>query len=168
MKQGCILSPYLFNLYAEAIMHAAGLDEETAGVKKADMKINNPRCADDTTIMAESVEDLERLLKIVKTHSAQAGLYLNNKKTKIMTKDDAKEFKIDVEKIEMVQSFNFLGSQISEDGSSSVEVKRRLSMARTALTNLKELEAMTYQEKPIPEWLKRCSFQQHCMVVEVG
>ncbi|XP_063602898.1 uncharacterized protein LOC134778895 [Penaeus indicus] len=130
VRQGCILSPYL--LYAESIMREAGLEEERAGNKIAGMTINNQRYADDATLIAENAEDLEKLIKRVKTHSAQTGLYLNIKKTKVMTTDNVDEFKADGEKVEVVQSFNFLGSHIFKNGETSEEIKRRLSMARTA------------------------------------
>ena len=82
--QGCILSPYLFNLYAEYIMRNAGLEEPQAGIKIARRNINNLRYADDTTLMAESEEELKSLLVKVKEESEKAGLKLNIQKTKIM------------------------------------------------------------------------------------
>ena len=83
--QGCILSPCLFNLYAEYIMRNTGLDEAQAGIKIAGRNINNLRCADDTTLMAESEEELKSLLMMkVKEESEKAGLKLNIQKTKIM------------------------------------------------------------------------------------
>ena len=83
--QGCILSPCLFNFYAESIMRNAGLDEAQAGIKIAGRNINNLRYADDTTLMAESEEELKRLLMKVKEESEKVGLKLNIQKTKIMT-----------------------------------------------------------------------------------
>ena len=80
--QGCILSPYLFNLYAEYIMRNAGLEEAQAGIKTAGRNINNLRYADDTTLMAESKEELKSLLMKVKEESEKAGLKLNIQKTK--------------------------------------------------------------------------------------
>ena len=82
--QGCVLSPCLFNLYAEYIMRNAGLDETQAGIKIAGRNINNLRCADDTTLMAESEEELKSLLMKVKEESEKVGLKLNIQKTKIM------------------------------------------------------------------------------------
>ena len=82
--QGCILPPYLFNLYAEYIMRNAGLDEAQAGIKIAGRNINNPRYADDTTLMAESEEELKSLLMKVKEKSEKVGLKLSIQKMKIM------------------------------------------------------------------------------------
>ena len=82
--QGCILSPYLFNLYAENIMRNAGLEEAQAGIKIAGRNINNLRYADDTTVMAKSEEELKSLLMKVKVESEKVGLKLNIHKTKIM------------------------------------------------------------------------------------
>ena len=84
VPQGCILSPCLFNLYAEYIMRNAGLDEAQAGIKIAGRNINNLRYADDTTLMAESEEELKSLLMKVKEESEKVGLKLNIRKTKIM------------------------------------------------------------------------------------
>ena len=84
VRQGCILSPYLFNFYAEYIIRNAGLDEAQAGIKTARRNINNLRNADDTTLMAESEEELKSLLMKVKEESEKVGLKLNIKKTKIM------------------------------------------------------------------------------------
>ena len=83
VHQGCILSPCLFNFYAEYIMRNAGLEETQAGIKRAGRNTNNLRCADDTTLMAESEEELSLLMK-VKAESEKAGLKLNIQKTKIM------------------------------------------------------------------------------------
>ena len=84
VRQGCVLSPCLFNFYAEYIMRNAGLEEAQAGIKIAGKNINNPRYADDTTFMAESEEELKRLLMKVKEESEKVGLKLNIQKTKIM------------------------------------------------------------------------------------
>ena len=85
--QGCMLSPCLFNLYAEYIMRNAGMDETQAGIKIAGRKINNLRYADDTTLMAENEEELERLLMRVKEENEKAGLKLNIQKIEIMASD---------------------------------------------------------------------------------
>ena len=90
VRQGCILSPYLFNLYAEHIIRNAGLEETEIGVKIAGRQINNLRYADDTTLMAENKEDLKNLLLKVKKESAKAGLLLNIKKNKIMSVGNVK------------------------------------------------------------------------------
>ena len=84
VRKGCILSPCLFNLYAEYIMQNAGLEESQAGIKIAGRNVNNLRYADDTTLMAESEEELKNLLMKVKGESEKAGLKLNIQKTKIM------------------------------------------------------------------------------------
>ena len=84
VRQGCILSPCLFNLYAEYIMRNAGLEEAQAGIKIAERNINNLRYTDDTTLMAESKEELKSLLMKVKEESEKAGLKFNIQKTKIM------------------------------------------------------------------------------------
>jgi len=84
VRQGCILSPCLFNLHAEYIMRNAGLEEAQAGIKIAGRNINNLRYADDTTLMAESEEELKSLLMKVKVESEKVGLKLNIQKTKIM------------------------------------------------------------------------------------
>ena len=96
--QGCILSPYLFNLYAEYIVWNARLDESQAGIKIAGRNTNNLRYADDTTLMAESEEELKSLLIKVKEESEKAGLKLNIQKTKIMASGPITSWQIDVEK----------------------------------------------------------------------
>jgi len=109
--QGCILSPCLFNLYAEYIMRNAGLEEAQAGIKIAWRNINNLRYADDTTLMAESKEGLKRLLMKVKEESDKAGLKLNIQKTKIMASGPITSWQIDGETMETVTDFIFLGSK---------------------------------------------------------
>ena len=97
--QGCILSPYLFNLYAEYIVRNAGLDEAQAGIKIAGRNINNLRYADDTTLMVESEEELKSFLMKVKEESEKVGLKLNIQKTKIMAFDPITEWQIDGETV---------------------------------------------------------------------
>ena len=109
--QGCILSPCLFNLYAESIMWNAGLDEAQAGIKIARRNINNPRYAVDTTLMAESEEELKTLLMKVKEESEKVGLKFNIQKTKIMASGPITSWQIDEETIETVANFNFRGLQ---------------------------------------------------------
>ena len=116
VRQGCILSPCLFNLYAEYIMRNAGLDEAQAGIKIAGRNINNLRYADDTTFMAESEEELKNLLMTVKEESGKAGLKLNIQKTNIMTSGPIISWQIDGETVETVSDFIFLGSKITADG----------------------------------------------------
>src|SRR5574341_612530 len=104
--QGCILSPYLFNLYAEYIMRNAGLDEARAGIKAAGRNINNLRYA-DTTLMAESEEELKSFLMKVKEESEKVGLKLNIQKTKIMASCPITSWETDGETVETVSDFNF-------------------------------------------------------------
>ena len=134
--QGCILSPCFFNLYAEYIMRNAGLEEAQAGIKVARRNINNFRYADDTTLMAESEEELKSLLVKVKEESEKVGLKLNIQKTKIMTSDPITSCQIDGETVETVVDFIFLGSKITADGDCSHEFKRCLLLGRKVMTNI--------------------------------
>ena len=109
--QGCILSPCLFNLYAEYIMRNAGLEKAQAGIKIARRNINNLRYADDTTLMAESEEELKSLLIKVKEESEKAGLKLNIQKTKIMASGSITLWEIDGKTVETVSDFYFAGLQ---------------------------------------------------------
>uniref|UniRef100_A0A4W2I0E8 Reverse transcriptase domain-containing protein n=1 Tax=Bos indicus x Bos taurus TaxID=30522 RepID=A0A4W2I0E8_BOBOX len=136
VHQGCILSPYLLNLYAEYIMRKAGLDEAQAGIKIARRNINNLRYADDTTLMAESEEELKSLLMKVKEESEKVGLKLNIQKTKIMASGPITSWQIDGETVETVADFIFLGSKITADGDFSHEIKRCLLFGRKVMTNL--------------------------------
>ena len=111
--QGCILSACLFNLYAEYIMRNAGLLETQAGSKIAGRNINHLRYADDTTLMAESEEELKSLLMNMKEESEKVGLKLSIQKTKIMTSGPITSWQIDGETVEMVDDFIFLGSKIT-------------------------------------------------------
>ena len=134
VRQGYILSPCLFNLYADYIMRNAGLDEAQAGIKIAGRNINNFRYADDTTLMAES-EELKSLLMKVKEDSGKIGLKLNIQKTKIMASGPITSWQIDGEAMETVTDFIFGGSKITADGDCSHEIKRRLLLGRKAMTN---------------------------------
>ena len=109
--QGCILSPCLFNLYAEYIMRNPRMDEVRAGIKIAGRNINNLRYADDTTLMAESEEKLKSLLMKVKEKNQKVGLKLNIQKTKIMASGPITSWEIDGETVETVSDFIFLGLQ---------------------------------------------------------
>ena len=124
--QGCILSPCLFNLYPEHIRQNARLDEAQAGIKTARRNINNLRYADDTTLMAESKEELKSLLMKVKEENEKVGLKLNIQKTKIMASSPTTSWQIDGETMETVTDFIFLGSKITADGDCSHEIKRGL------------------------------------------
>ena len=109
VRQGCMLSPCLFNLYAEYIMRNAGLEEAQAGIQIAGRNINNLRYADDTTLMAESAEKLKSLLMKVKEESEKVGLKFNVQKTKIMTSGPITSRQIDGETVETVSDFIFGG-----------------------------------------------------------
>ena len=114
VRQGCVLSPYLFNL----------------------------RYADDTTLLAESKEELLQLAtnQNVKEKSAQAGLYLNLKKTKVMSTEEIEEFEVDGEKVGVEQDFIFLGAKIEDSGSRKGYILRRLALGRAAMTGLNKLQ----------------------------
>ena len=137
VRQGCILSPCLFNLYAEYIMRNAGLEGAQAGIKIAGRNISNLRYADDTTLMAESEEELKSLLMKVKEETGKVGLKLNFQKTKIMTSGPITSWQIDGETVETVSNFILGGSKITEDGDCSLEIKRRLLLGRKDRTNWK-------------------------------
>ena len=117
--QGCILSPCFFNFSVEYIMRNAGLDEAQAGIKIARRNINNLRYADDTTLMAESEEELKSLLMKVKVDSKKVGLKLNIQKTKIMASGPSTSWQIYGETMETVTNFIFWGSKITADGDCS-------------------------------------------------
>ena len=126
VRQGCILSltPCLFNFYAEYIMQNAGLDEAQAGIKIAGRNINNLRYSDDTTLVAQSEEELKSLLIKVKEESEKTGLKLSIQKTKIMASGPLPSWKIDGETMETVTDVIFLISKITPDGDCSHEIKR--------------------------------------------
>ena len=109
-RQGCILSPCLFNFYAEYIMRNAGLEEAQTGIKIAERNLNNLRYADDTTLMAESEEQLKSLLMKVKEESEKVGLKLNIQKMKIVASVPITSWEIDRETVETVLDFIFWGS----------------------------------------------------------
>ena len=111
--EGCILSPCLFKLYADYIMRNTGLDEAQAGIKIARRNINNLRYADDTTLMAESKEELKSLLMKVKEESEKSGLKLNIRKTKIMASGPITSWQIDGETLETVTDFILFFAPIS-------------------------------------------------------
>ena len=135
VHQGYILSPCLFNLYAQYIMRNAGLDEAQAVIKTSGRNINNLRYADGTTLMAESGE-LKSLLMKVKEESGKVGLKLNIQKTKIMASGPITSWQIYGETVETVADYIFLGSKITADGDCSHEIKRCLLLGRKAMTNL--------------------------------
>ena len=126
VREGCIFSPCLFNFYAEYIMRNAGLEEAQAGIKIAGRNINNLRYAVDTTLMAESEEELKSLLMKVKEKSEKVGLKLNIQKTKIMAPGPIISWETDEETVETVSDFIFWDSKITADDDCSHEIKKRL------------------------------------------
>ena len=134
VHQGCILSPCLFNFYAEYIMWNASVDETQAGIKIARKNINNPRYADDTTIMAESEEELKNLLMKMKEKIEKPGLKLNIHKTKIMASGPITSWQIDGETVETVTDFILGGSKNTADGGFSHAIKTFLLLGRKAMT----------------------------------
>ena len=120
-------------------MRNAGLEEAQAGTKIARRNINNLRYADDTTLMAESEEELKSLLMKVKEDSKKVGLKLNIHKTKIMASGPITSWEIDGETVETVADFIFWGSKITADGDCSHEMKRHLLLGRTVMTNVDSL-----------------------------
>ena len=126
VRQGSILSLCLFNLYAEYIMRNTGLEETQAGIKTARRNINNLRYADNTTLMAESEEELKSLLMKMKVESEKVGLKLNIQKTKMMASGPITSWEIDGETVETVSDLIFWGSKITADCDCSHEIKRHL------------------------------------------
>ena len=136
VHQGCILSPCLFNLYAEYIMRNAGLEEAQAGIKIAGRNINHLRYADDTTLMAESKEERKSPLMKVKEESEKVGLTLNIQKTKITASSPITSWQIDGETEETVAYFIFWASKITADGDCSHGIRSHLLLGRKVMTNL--------------------------------
>ena len=132
VHQGCILSLCLFNFYADYIMRNARLDEAQAGEKIARRNINDLRCADDITFMAESEEELESPLMKVKEESEKVGLKLNIQKTKIMASGPITSWQIDGEAVETVRYFIFEGLPNHCNDDCSHEIKRHLLLGRKA------------------------------------
>ena len=134
--QGCILSPCLFNLYAEYIMRNAGLKEAQTRIKITSRNISNLRYADDTTLMAESEEELKSLLMKMKEVSEKVGIKLNIQKMKIMASGPITSWETDGETVETVSDLIFLGSKITVDRDCSHEIKRCLLLGKKVMTNL--------------------------------
>ena len=126
----------LLNLYAEYTMHNAKLDKAQAGIKIARRNSNNLRYADDTTLMAESEEELKSLLMKVKKESEKVGLKLSIQKRKIMASGPITSWQIEGETVETVTDFIFLGSKITADSDCSHEIKKHLLLGIKAMTNL--------------------------------
>ena len=133
-------------------MRNAGLEEAQAGIKIVRRNINNLRYADDTTLLAESEEEVKSLLMKVKEESENAGLKLNSQKTEIMASGPITSWEIDGETVETVSDFIFGGSKITADGDSSHEIKRRLLLGRKVMTNIDSIFKswdITCQQKSI-------------------
>ena len=164
------MSPCLFNLYAEFIMRNAGLDEAQAGIKIAGRNISNLRYEDDTTLMAESEEEVKSLLMKVQEESENIGLKLNIRKTKIMASGPITSWQIDGETVQTVADFNFLGSKITEDSDCSHEIKRCFLLGRKVMPNLDSI----LKSRDITLSTKVCLvkvmvfFQWSCIDVRVG
>ena len=136
VRQGCILSSCLLNLYAEYIMRKAGLEETQAGNKIIRRNINKLRYADYTTLTAESEEELKSLLMKVKVEKEKVSLKLNIQIKKIMASHPITSWEIDGEAVDIVSDFIFLGSRITADGDCSHEIKRCLLLGRKYMTKL--------------------------------
>ena len=168
LKPGLVLlgiaEACLFNLYAEYIMRNAGLEEAQAGMKIARRNINNLRYSDDTTLVAESEEELKKLLIKVKEESEKAGLKLNFQETKIMASSPITSWEMDVETVETVADFIFLGSKSTADGDCIHEIKRPLLLGRKVITNIDSI--LKIRDITLPtqvRLVKLCFFQWSCM-----
>ena len=150
-------------------MRNSGLEEARAGIKITGRNINNLRYADDTTLMAESEEELKSLLMKVKEESEKVGLHLTVQKTKIMASGPITSWQIDGEEMETVADFIFLGSKITVDGDCSHEIKRHLLLGRKAMTNLDSI--LKSRDVTLPtkvRLVKAMVFQWSCMDVRIG
>ena len=160
------MPPCSFNLYAEYIIRNAGLEETQAGIKMAGRNINHLRYADDTTLLAESEEELKSLLMKVNAESQKVGLKLNIQKTKIMASGPITSWEIDGE---TVSDFIWGGSKITADGDCSHEIKRCLLLGRKVMTNLDSIFKSRDMTLPTKVHLvKAMVFQWSCMDVRVG
>ena len=136
-----ILSPCLFNLYAEYIVWNAGLDEAQAGIKIARRNIYNLRYTENSTLLEESGEELKSLLIRLKQKSEKAGLKFKTQKTKIMASCPITSWQIDEKTMETATNFIFLGSEITAEGDYSHEIKRDFLFGRKAMANLDSLKS---------------------------
>ena len=139
VRQGCVLLPCLFNLYAEYIMRNAVLEEAQVRIKITGRNINNLRYADDTSLMAENEEELKSLLMKVKQESENVDLKLNIQKTKIMAFGPITSWQIDGGTVETVADLIFLGFKITADGDYSHEIKRSFLLGRKVMINLESI-----------------------------
>ena len=163
------MSPCLFNLYAEYITRNTGLEETQAGIKIARRNINSLIYADDTTLMAESEEELKSLLMKVKEESRKVGLKLNIQKRKIMASGPITLWEIDGETMETVADFILGGSKITADGDCSHEIKRCLLLRQKVMTNLDSI--FKSRDITLPtniHLVKAMVFPVTCMDVRVG
>ena len=150
-------------------MRNAGLEETQAGIKITGRNINNLRYAEDTTLMAESEEELKSLLMKVKEESEKVSLKLNIQKTKIMASGPITSWEINGETVETVSDFIFLGSKLTTDGECSHEIKRRLLLGRKAMTKLDSILKSRNITLPTKVHLvKAMVFPVLCMDVTVG
>ena len=147
-------------------MRNAGLEEAQAGIKIATRNINNFKYADDTTLMAESEEELKSLLMKVKRESEKVGLKLNIQKTKIMASGSITSWEIVGETVETVADFIFMGSKITADGDCSHEIKTHLLLGRKVMTNLDRI--LKSRDITLSIQSRRWLFQWSCMDVRVG
>ena len=150
-------------------MRNTGLEEAQTGIKIAGRNINNLRYADDTTLMAESEEELKSLLIKVKEESEKVGLKLNIQKTKIMASGPITSWQIDGETVEAVSDFIFLASKITADGDCSSDIKRHLLLGRKVMTNLDSILKSRHMTLPTKiRLVKAMVFPVVCMDVRVG
>ena len=150
-------------------MRNTGLEEAQAGIKNARRNINNLRYADDTTLMAESEEELKSLLMKVKVKSEKVGLKLDIQKMKIMASGPITSWEVDGETVETVSDLIFWGSKITADGDCSQEIKRRLLLGRKVMTNLDSIFKSRNITLPTKVHLvKAMVFQWSCMDVRTG
>ena len=141
VRQGCVLSPYLFNIYTEFIFRESN---ELKGIRIHGLNINNLRYADDTALIATDHNDLQEIVTKVKEESSKAGLDMNVKKTKTMVisrkpEDRNLEIKVDNEVLEQVETFKYLGTQIKADGRTDTEIKNRISIAKSKFSSMSKL-----------------------------